>query len=97
MRINVGVREGHSWITVLRKMTVTKSKPHTSTAVKLPYNYPFSHNLSKFRGLIAKWVPKHFRASSCLQDFSGALADNDAGSHGVAGRYAWHHRSIGNT
>jgi Cholesterol oxidase, substrate-binding len=35
----------------LKVWTVTRSKPHTSTAVKLPYNYPFSHNLSKFGGL----------------------------------------------
>jgi hypothetical protein len=31
-----------------------------------------------------------------LQYFSGALADDDAGSHGVAGRHARHDRSIGN-
>src|SRR5260221_13451393 len=31
------------------------------------------------------------------QYFSGALADNDAGSHGVAGGHARHDGSIGNT
>src|SRR5258708_15080865 len=31
------------------------------------------------------------------QYFSGALADNDAGSHGVAGCYPRHDGSIGNT
>ena len=40
----------------LKVWTVTKSKPHTSTAVKLPYNYPFSHNMSKFQGLFLKTV-----------------------------------------
>ena len=32
-----------------------------------------------------------------FQYFSGALADDDAGSHGVAGRYARHDGCIGNT
>src|SRR6266436_7336743 len=31
------------------------------------------------------------------QNLCGAFADNDAGSHGVAGRHARHDRSIGNT
>src|SRR5580692_238346 len=31
------------------------------------------------------------------QYFSGAFADNDAGSHSVAGGHAWHNGSIGNT
>ena len=31
------------------------------------------------------------------QYFSGALADDDAGSHSVAGFYARHNRSVGNT
>ena len=32
-----------------------------------------------------------------FQYFSGALADNDAGSHGVACRHARHNRGVGNT
>lgn len=40
----------------LKVWTVTRSKPHTSTAVKLPYNYPFSHSVSKFGGLFLKTI-----------------------------------------
>src|ERR1700730_1809864 len=29
--------------------------------------------------------------------FYGAFADNDAGSHGIAGRHSWHNRGVGNT
>ena len=32
-----------------------------------------------------------------LQDFGGALADDDAGGHGVSRRDAGHDRSVGNT
>ena len=40
----------------LKVWTVTKTKPHASTPVELSYNYPFSHNLSKFQGLLLKTI-----------------------------------------